>query len=90
MDALPVLVKESLSTQRLTVAMTFLKDAEALIASELDLFRDESHLSESTVGISVMENYTGREGFPDTEESQAWHTDYASDGLYNVFYRDNL
>ena len=90
MDALPILVKESLSTQRLTVAMAFLKDVENLIASEFDLFRSDSHLSENAVGISIMENYTGREGFPETEESQAWHTDYGSDGMYYVFYTDNL
>jgi hypothetical protein len=81
MDDLSILVKESLSMQRLTVAMAFLKDVEALIAREFDLFRTESHLSETTVGISIMENYTGQEGFPEIEESQAWHTDYGSDGL---------
>ena len=81
MNALPILVKESLSPQRLEVAMAFLKDAGAFISSELNLFRSESALSETAVGISIMENYTGREGFPETEEPQAWHTDYGSDGL---------
>ena len=86
MDSLPICIKESLSTQRLAVAMDFLKDVEALIATEFNLFRRESFLSETTVGISIMENYTGREGFPESEESQAWHTDYGSDGLYYYVY----
>jgi hypothetical protein len=73
--ALSILVKESLSKQRLEVAKAFLKDVGAFIASALNLFRTESCLSETAVGISIMENYTGREGFPETEESQAWHTD---------------
>jgi hypothetical protein len=88
-DALSILVKESLSKQRLEVAMAFLKDVGALIASEFNLFRIKSNLSETAVGISIMENYTGREGFSETEESQAWHTDYGSDGLYDVFYTDD-
>jgi len=89
-DALPILVKESLSKQRLEVAKAFLKEVGAFISSALNLFRAESCLSETAVGISIMENYTGQEGFPETEESQAWHTDYGSDGLYDVFYTDNL
>ena len=89
-DALPISVKESLSEGSLEVAKAFLKDVGAFIASALNLFRAESCLSETAVGISIMENYTGREGFPETEESQAWHTDYGSDGLYDVFYTDNL
>lgn len=89
-DALPILVKESLSKQRLEVAKAFLKEVGAFISSALNLFRAESCLSETAVGISIMENYTGQEGFPETEESQAWHTDYGSDGLYDFFYTDDL
>ena len=77
-DTLPILVKESLSKKR------------AFISSALNLFRAESCLSETAVGISIMENYTGQEGFPETEESQAWHSDYGSDGLYDVFNADDL
>jgi len=38
-DALSILVKESLSKQRLEVAKVFLKDVGAFIASALNLFR---------------------------------------------------
>ena len=81
-DDLPKIVQESLSAQRLDVAMRFLKDASNFIAEEVDVFGlTGSKLSESTIGISVMENYTGRDGFPVTEEPQAWHTDYGADGM---------
>ena len=89
-DTLPILVKESLSKKSLEVAKAFLKDVGAFISSALNLFRAESCLSETAVGISIMENYTGQEGFPETEESQAWHSDYGSDGLYDVFNADDL
>ncbi len=81
-EDLPEHIQNSLSTKRLDVAMSFLKDASNFIAEEVDLFGlTGSELSEKTVGISVMENYTGRDGFPDTEEPQAWHTDYGADGM---------
>jgi hypothetical protein len=63
-EDLPEHIQNSLSTKRLDVAMSFLKDASNFIAEEVDLFGlTGSELSEKTVGLSVMENYTGRDGF---------------------------
>ena len=48
------------------------------VAYKLKLFEKQSKLklSKDTVGISLMENYTGKLGYPATEEKQAFHTDY--------------
>jgi len=79
---LPISIQETLSKERLEKAKSFLKDARDFIASELGLFRKISALKQENVGISIMENYTGQEGYPDSEEQQAWHTDYGANGKY--------
>ena len=69
-------VQESLSPQRMLLAKTFLESVKELIAIKLKLFDKQSKLSKDTVGTSLMENYTGKLGYPATEEKQAFHTDY--------------
>jgi len=77
-------VQQSLSAQRLTNAKTFLRLVADFIADNLKLCREGSELSKSTVGISVMENFTGKPGFPTTEEKQAFHSDYPPSPSKNV------
>ena len=72
----PPSVQESLSPQRMLLAKTFLDSVKEFIANKLNLFVKQSKLSKDTVGTSVMENYTGKLGYPATEEKQAFHTDY--------------
>jgi hypothetical protein len=69
-------VQASLSLDRLTKAKDFLQSVKNFIAIKLDLFRKKSELSTNTVGISIMDNYTGEQGFSTTEEKQAFHSDY--------------
>jgi len=75
----PKCVKESLSKERLDKAKDFLKSVGNFIASKLDLFRKGSFLSKDAVAITLMENFTGQDGFPASEENQSYHTDYAVD-----------
>lgn len=75
----PICVKESLSNERLDKAKDFLKSVGNFIASKLDLFRKKSFLSKDAVAITIMENFTGQDGFPATEENQSFHTDYTVD-----------
>jgi hypothetical protein len=63
----PNCVQDSLSIERLNKAKEFLKSVENFIATQLDLFRATSALSKDTVAISIMENFTGQNGFPATE-----------------------
>jgi hypothetical protein len=83
----PNCVQESLSNERLDKAKKFLKSVGDFIARQLDLFRDTSALSKDTVAISIMENFTGRDGFPATEEKQSLHTDYPVDPSKLLFFR---
>ena len=46
---------------------------------EIELFRKGSFLSKDAVAITIMENFTGQDGFPATEENQSFHTDYPVD-----------
>ena len=69
-------VQQSLSPERLTEAKNFLESVRDFIANKLKLFGKHSKLSKDTVGISIMENFTGKSGCPQTEEKQAFHTDY--------------
>ena len=75
----PNCVQESLSIERLDKAKDFLKSVGNFIATKLDLFRATSALSKDTVAISIMENFTGQDGFSTTEEKQSFHTDYPVD-----------
>ena len=55
----PNCVQDSLSNdERLNKAKEFLKSVENFIATQLDLFCATSALSEDTVAISIMENFT--------------------------------
>ena len=45
----------------------FLKSVKNFIASKLELFRKGSFLSKDAVAITIMENFTGQDGFPATE-----------------------
>jgi hypothetical protein len=84
----PNCVQDSLSKERLNKAKEFLKSVENFIATQLDLFRATSALSKDTVAISsIMENFTGRDGFPATEEKQSLHTDYPVDPSKLLFFR---
>jgi hypothetical protein len=51
------------------------------MGKELELFKTPSFLKPETVGVSIMENFTGQRGYPDSEEKQAWHTDYGAEGM---------
>ena len=75
----PKCVKESLSKERLNKAKDFLKSVGNFIATKLELFRKKSFLSKDAVAITIMENFTGQDGFPATEENQSFHTDYPVD-----------
>jgi len=72
-------VQVSLCDERLENAKEFLKSVSDFIGRKLGLFRKASSLSKETVGISIMENFTGEDGFPDIEEKQCLHTDYPVD-----------
>ena len=82
----PNCVQDSLSKERLNKAKEFLKSVENFIATQLDLFRATSALSKDTVAISIMENFTGQNGFPATEEKQGLHTDYPVDPSNKYFF----
>ena len=71
----PKCVKESLSKDRA------LGQSEGFfeIRWEIELFRKGSFLSKDAVAITIMENFTGQDGFPATEENQSFHTDYPVD-----------
>jgi hypothetical protein len=71
--------RDSLSNLRLNKAKEFLKSLENFIATQLDLFRATLALSKDTVTISIVENFTGQNGLPATEEKQGLHTDYPVD-----------
>ena len=57
----------------------FLKSVGNFIVTKLDLFRKGSFLLKDAVAITIMENFTGQDGFPATEENQSFHTDYPVD-----------
>jgi hypothetical protein len=75
----PECVQLSLSDERLEKAKEFLKSVSDFIGRKLGLFRETSSLSKETVGISIMENFVGEDGFPSIEEKQCLHTDYPVD-----------
>ena len=79
-ENLPSEVQCSLSIASLDKAKEFLISAKEFIAKELDLFSPPSKLKSDKVAMSILENYTGNDGYPSTEEKQAWHTDYDAKG----------
>ena len=79
-DSLHSSIKESLTEDRLNAARKFLESVRDNIARVYLLFRDDSMLKRETVAISIMENFTGKPGFPTDELSQAWHSDYSVTG----------
>lgn len=85
-DSLHSSIKESLSNQRLNKARMFLESVRDYIADIYKFFREDSRLKKETVAISIMENFTGQDGFPNEETSQAWHSDYCALGkLKEIF-----
>jgi len=72
----PTSVRESLSVKQIKLAKNFLESVRDFIAIEVSLFEKHSKLSKNAVGISIMENFTGKLGYPATEEKQAFHMDY--------------
>jgi hypothetical protein len=78
---LPKDIQLSLSAVRMDRAKVFLAAAKDCIAKNLDLFTAPSKLKSDKVGISILENYTGKPGYPKSEEKQSWHSDYGAEGM---------
>jgi hypothetical protein len=78
---LPSDVQSSLTVKSMKRAEDFVLAVKAFMGKELELFKTPSFLKPETVGVSIMENFTGQRGYPDSEEKQAWHTDYGAEGM---------
>jgi len=78
--------QESLSFERMERAKDFLIAVKQFIGKELDFFKAPSQLKSETVAISILENYTGKSGYPRKEEKQAWHSDYGANGIFTHLF----
>ena len=78
---LPRKVQSSLSVQRMKIAEEFIIAVKTFMGSQLELFKEPTDLKPETVAVSIMENFTGQKGYPASEEKQAWHSDYGSQGM---------
>ena len=76
-------VQESLSVESMHRAKEFLAAVKQFIACELDFFTSTSQLKPETVAISILENYTGKRNYPESEQNQAWHCDYSAAGIFS-------
>ena len=75
--------QDSLSVERMDRAKEFLAAVKEFIACELDFFTSTSQLKPETVAISILENYTGKPNYPQSEHNQAWHCDYSAAGIFS-------
>jgi hypothetical protein len=80
---LSIVDQDSFSVERMDRAKEFLAAVKQFIACELDFFSSTSQLKPETVAISILENYTGKPNYPESEQNQAWHCDYSAAGIFS-------